>query len=49
MYLPVTPAKTRHRRSLNLLEVPQPHHGSQAKQSKVEAVDCFIVNIFLSS
>lgn len=35
MYLPVTPVKSKHRKSLNLLDVPHPQHGSQAKQHKV--------------
>ncbi|XP_075904310.1 phosphorylase b kinase regulatory subunit alpha, liver isoform isoform X3 [Nelusetta ayraudi] len=34
MYLPVAPDKRKHRRSLNLLEVPQPHRGPQVKQPK---------------
>ncbi|XP_038557637.1 phosphorylase b kinase regulatory subunit alpha, liver isoform isoform X3 [Micropterus salmoides] len=34
MYLPVTPIKSKHRRSLNLLEVPHPQHGSHTKQDK---------------
>ncbi|KAM8761666.1 phosphorylase b kinase regulatory subunit alpha, liver isoform 2-T2 [Acanthopagrus schlegelii] len=34
MYLPVTPVKSKHRRSLNLLDVPQPQHGPQVKQQK---------------
>ncbi|XP_043958206.1 phosphorylase b kinase regulatory subunit alpha, liver isoform isoform X5 [Gambusia affinis] len=32
MYLPVAPITNRHRRSLNLLEVPHPQPGPQAKQ-----------------
>ncbi|XP_016530863.1 phosphorylase b kinase regulatory subunit alpha, liver isoform isoform X3 [Poecilia formosa] len=32
MYLPVTPITNKHRRSLNLLEVPHPQPGPQAKQ-----------------
>lgn len=35
MYLPVTPVMSKHRKSLNLLEVPHPQHGSHAKQHKV--------------
>ncbi|XP_044051074.1 phosphorylase b kinase regulatory subunit alpha, liver isoform isoform X4 [Siniperca chuatsi] len=34
MYLPVTPIKSKHRRSLNLLEVPHPQHGPHVKQHK---------------
>ncbi|XP_071389693.1 phosphorylase b kinase regulatory subunit alpha, liver isoform isoform X3 [Centroberyx affinis] len=34
MYLPVTPAMTKHRRSLNLLEVPHPQQASHTKQHK---------------
>ncbi|XP_070758111.1 phosphorylase b kinase regulatory subunit alpha, liver isoform isoform X2 [Enoplosus armatus] len=34
MYLPVTPVKSKHRRSLNLLEVPHPQHGPHVKQQK---------------
>ncbi|XP_041816169.1 phosphorylase b kinase regulatory subunit alpha, liver isoform isoform X2 [Chelmon rostratus] len=34
MYLPVTPVKSKHRRSLNLLEVPHPQPGPQLKQHK---------------
>ncbi|XP_076587512.1 phosphorylase b kinase regulatory subunit alpha, liver isoform isoform X1 [Chaetodon auriga] len=34
MYLPVTPIKSKHRRSLNLLEVPHLQHGPQGKQHK---------------
>ncbi|XP_036952124.1 phosphorylase b kinase regulatory subunit alpha, liver isoform isoform X2 [Acanthopagrus latus] len=34
MYLPVTPVKSKHRRSLNLLDVPQPQHSPQVKQQK---------------
>ncbi|TKS69634.1 Phosphorylase b kinase regulatory subunit alpha, liver isoform [Collichthys lucidus] len=38
MYLPVAPVKSKHRRSLNLLEVPSvplhPQHGSNVKQQK---------------
>ncbi|XP_061082119.1 phosphorylase b kinase regulatory subunit alpha, liver isoform isoform X2 [Conger conger] len=37
MYLPVTPVVNKHRKSLNLLEVPQPHrhgaHGTQHNKS----------------
>uniref|UniRef100_A0A668SBH7 Phosphorylase b kinase regulatory subunit n=1 Tax=Oreochromis aureus TaxID=47969 RepID=A0A668SBH7_OREAU len=29
MYLPVTPVKSKHRKSLNLLDVPHPQHGPQ--------------------
>lgn len=40
MYLPVAPVKSKHRRSLNLLEVPSvplhPQHGSNVKQQKVD-------------
>lgn len=39
MYLPVTPAKSKHRRSLNLLEVPHPQHGPHVKQQKVGTAD----------
>lgn len=42
MYLPVAPDKKKHRRSLNLLEVPQLHLGPQVKQPKVETGDCFL-------
>uniref|UniRef100_A0A671Y543 Phosphorylase b kinase regulatory subunit n=1 Tax=Sparus aurata TaxID=8175 RepID=A0A671Y543_SPAAU len=37
MYLPVTPVKSKHRRSLNLLDVPHPHpqHSPQVKQQKI--------------
>lgn len=35
MYLPVTPVKSKHRRSLNLLDVPHPQHGPHVKQNKV--------------
>nr|Q9W6R1.1 RecName: Full=Phosphorylase b kinase regulatory subunit alpha, liver isoform; Short=Phosphorylase kinase alpha L subunit [Takifugu rubripes]AAD28794.1 phosphorylase kinase alpha 2 subunit [Takifugu rubripes] len=35
MYLPVTPLKSKHRRSLNLLDVPHPQHGPHLKQNKV--------------
>uniref|UniRef100_UPI003AAE8437 phosphorylase b kinase regulatory subunit alpha, liver isoform isoform X1 n=1 Tax=Centroberyx gerrardi TaxID=166262 RepID=UPI003AAE8437 len=34
MYLPVTPAMTKHRRSLNLLVVPHPQQASHTKQLK---------------
>ncbi|XP_044209205.1 phosphorylase b kinase regulatory subunit alpha, liver isoform isoform X1 [Thunnus albacares] len=34
MYLPVAPVMTKHRKSLNLLEVPHPQQGSHAKQQK---------------
>ncbi|KAG7218291.1 hypothetical protein INR49_010349, partial [Caranx melampygus] len=34
MYLPVAPVMNKHRRSLNLLEVPHPHHGAHVKQQK---------------
>ncbi|KAM3625489.1 uncharacterized protein V6R79_012826 [Siganus canaliculatus] len=34
MYLPVTPDKSKHRRSLNLLDVPQPQHAPHLKQHK---------------
>lgn len=34
MYLPVTPVKSKHRRSLNLLEVPHPQHVPHVKQHK---------------
>ncbi|XP_071345089.1 phosphorylase b kinase regulatory subunit alpha, liver isoform isoform X1 [Trachinotus anak] len=34
MYLPVAPIMNKHRRSLNLLEVPHPQHGPHAKQHK---------------
>lgn len=43
MYLPVAPDKRKHRRSLNLLEVPQPHRGPQVKQPKVETGDYFLL------
>ncbi|XP_029904338.1 phosphorylase b kinase regulatory subunit alpha, liver isoform isoform X2 [Myripristis murdjan] len=35
MYLPVTPAMSKHRKSLNLLDVPHVQHSSQPKQHKV--------------
>ncbi|XP_062267767.1 phosphorylase b kinase regulatory subunit alpha, liver isoform isoform X1 [Platichthys flesus] len=38
MYLPVAPFKSKHRRSLNLLVVPHPQHGSHAKQHKPHSV-----------
>ncbi|XP_053177770.1 phosphorylase b kinase regulatory subunit alpha, liver isoform isoform X2 [Scomber japonicus] len=34
MYLPVTPAMSKHRKSLNLLEVPHPQQVSHTKQHK---------------
>uniref|UniRef100_A0A3B5A8N1 Phosphorylase b kinase regulatory subunit n=1 Tax=Stegastes partitus TaxID=144197 RepID=A0A3B5A8N1_9TELE len=34
MYLPVAPVMNKHRKSLNLLEVPHLQHGPQAKQHK---------------
>ncbi|KAM9861273.1 phosphorylase b kinase regulatory subunit alpha, liver isoform [Aulostomus maculatus] len=34
MYLPVTPVMNKHRKSLNLLEVPYPQRGSHVKQHK---------------
>ncbi|CAK6975522.1 phosphorylase b kinase regulatory subunit alpha%2C liver isoform isoform X2 [Scomber scombrus] len=37
MYLPVTPAMSKHRKSLNLLEVPHPQQVSHTKQHKVRA------------
>ncbi|XP_067352093.1 phosphorylase b kinase regulatory subunit alpha, liver isoform isoform X1 [Channa argus] len=37
MYLPVAPVMRKHRKSLNLLEVPQPHHGLPAKQQKAHS------------
>lgn len=46
MYLPVAPDKSKHRRSLNLLEVPQPHHGPQVKQPKVVGGDYFPLKCF---
>lgn len=46
MYLPVAPDKSKHRRSLNLLEVPQPHHGPQVKQPKVETGDYYSLQCF---
>lgn len=46
MYLPVGPDKRKHRRSLNLLEVPQPHRGPQVKQPKVETGDYFPLKCF---
>ncbi|XP_071389692.1 phosphorylase b kinase regulatory subunit alpha, liver isoform isoform X2 [Centroberyx affinis] len=36
MYLPVTPAMTKHRRSLNLLEVPHPQQASHTKQHNAD-------------
>uniref|UniRef100_UPI003AAB4609 phosphorylase b kinase regulatory subunit alpha, liver isoform isoform X2 n=1 Tax=Centroberyx gerrardi TaxID=166262 RepID=UPI003AAB4609 len=39
MYLPVTPAMTKHRRSLNLLVVPHPQQASHTKQLKVGTTD----------
>ncbi|XP_036952125.1 phosphorylase b kinase regulatory subunit alpha, liver isoform isoform X3 [Acanthopagrus latus] len=38
MYLPVTPVKSKHRRSLNLLDVPQPQHSPQVKQQKITEI-----------
>uniref|UniRef100_A0A673AQ76 Phosphorylase b kinase regulatory subunit n=1 Tax=Sphaeramia orbicularis TaxID=375764 RepID=A0A673AQ76_9TELE len=38
MYLPVTPVMSKHRKSLNLLEVPRPLHGPHAKQHKVAVI-----------
>uniref|UniRef100_A0A3P8UGJ7 Phosphorylase b kinase regulatory subunit n=1 Tax=Amphiprion percula TaxID=161767 RepID=A0A3P8UGJ7_AMPPE len=37
MYLPVTPAMNKLRRSLNLLEVPHLQHGPHAKQQKLHS------------
>lgn len=34
MYLPVTPVMNKHRKSLNLLDVPRPVHGPHTKQHK---------------
>uniref|UniRef100_A0A3Q3JHS8 Phosphorylase b kinase regulatory subunit n=1 Tax=Monopterus albus TaxID=43700 RepID=A0A3Q3JHS8_MONAL len=39
MYLPVAPVMSRHRRTLNLLDVNHPQHGPQAKQHKVGTAD----------
>lgn len=39
MYLPVTPVMNKHRRSLNLLDVPHPQHSPHAKQHKVGTAD----------
>ncbi|XP_061596587.1 phosphorylase b kinase regulatory subunit alpha, liver isoform isoform X5 [Cololabis saira] len=38
MYLPITPVLNKHRRSLNLLEVPHPHSGPPAKPIKHPSV-----------
>ncbi|XP_047187410.1 phosphorylase b kinase regulatory subunit alpha, liver isoform isoform X2 [Scophthalmus maximus] len=38
MYLPVAPIKNQHRKSLNLLDVPHPQHGSHARQHKPHSV-----------
>ncbi|XP_036396650.1 phosphorylase b kinase regulatory subunit alpha, liver isoform isoform X1 [Megalops cyprinoides] len=38
MYLPVTPIMNKHRKSLNLLEVPQPHHHTP-HHSKAPSLD----------
>lgn len=46
MYLPGTSAKSKHRRSLNLLEVPHPQHGPHVKQHKVGEVDPY-TSLFL--
>ncbi|XP_029000119.1 phosphorylase b kinase regulatory subunit alpha, liver isoform isoform X2 [Betta splendens] len=35
MYLPVTPVMSKHRKSLNLLDVPHPQHSAHAKQHKL--------------
>ncbi|XP_041837948.1 phosphorylase b kinase regulatory subunit alpha, liver isoform isoform X2 [Melanotaenia boesemani] len=40
MYLPVTPVMHKHRRSLNLLDVPHPLPGPHAKQHKAGEADC---------
>lgn len=37
MYLPVAPVMSKHRKSLNLLDVPHPQQGPHAKQQKVTA------------
>ncbi|CAG5858485.1 unnamed protein product [Menidia menidia] len=38
MYLPVTPVMNKHRKSLNLLEVPHPQPVSLAKQPKLHSI-----------
>ncbi|XP_041643092.1 phosphorylase b kinase regulatory subunit alpha, liver isoform isoform X2 [Cheilinus undulatus] len=38
MYLPVTPVKSKHRRSLNLLDIPHYQHGANVKQQKPPSV-----------
>lgn len=44
MYLPVTPLKSKHRRSLNLLEVPHPQLGPHVKPNKVSIFTHFHIN-----
>lgn len=39
MYLPVTPVMNKHRKSLNLLEVPYSQHAPHVKQQKVKIAD----------
>lgn len=41
MYLPVTPLKSKHRRSLNLLEVPHLQLGPHVKPNKVSVFTHF--------
>lgn len=45
MYLPVTPIKSKHRRSLNLLEVPHPQLGPHVKPDKVSMFTYFRINL----
>lgn len=45
MYLPVTPIKSKHRRSLNLLEVPQPQPGPHVKPNKVSTFTYLHINL----
>lgn len=45
MYLPVTPIKSKHRRSLNLLEVPHPQFSPHVKPDKVSTFTYFYINL----
>lgn len=45
MYLPVTPIKSKHRRPLNLLEVPHPQLCPHVKPNKVSTFTYFLMNL----
>lgn len=45
MYLPVTPIKSKHRRPLNLLEVPHPQLCPHVKPNKVSTFTYFLMHL----